>query len=89
MNRHAKILGVILLSLLIAYSLFGLNKPTVIFWAIALCVGYGLLFTSMKIWQKRKIRKYHRKYKTIPSSYEDLEKQLKSSISIMPHLKKN
>ena len=88
MNRHAKILGVILLSLLIAYSLFGLNKPTVIFWAIALCVGYGFLSTGKRIWQKRKIRKYHKKHKTIPKTYEDLEKHLKSSISVMPHLKK-
>jgi|TARA_B100001964_G_scaffold243757_1_gene322747 hypothetical protein len=88
MNRHAKILGVILLSLLIAYSLFGLNKPTVIFWAIALCVGYGLLFVSVRKWRKRKIRKYHRKHKTIPSTYEDLEKRLESSFSIIPNLKK-
>jgi len=91
MNKHIKILVVILLSLFIAYSLFGLNALTVIFWTIALCVGYGLLLTSMRIWQKRKIRKYHKKHKTIPKTYEDLEKHLKSSISVMPqmlHLKK-
>ena len=88
MNKHTKILAVILLGLFIAYSLFGLNGLTVIFWAIALCVGYGLLLASMRIWQKRKIRKYHKKHKTIPKTYEDLEKHLKSSISVMPHLKK-
>ena len=88
MNKHTKILAVILLGLFIAYNLFGLNGFTVIFWAIALCVGYGLLLTSMRIWQKRKIRKYHKKHKTIPKTYEDLEKHLKSSISVMPHLKK-
>ncbi len=88
MNKHIKILAVILLSLFIAYSLFGLNGLTVIFWALALCVGYGLLLASMRIWQKRKIRKYHKKHKTIPKTYEDLEKHLKSSISVMPHLKK-
>ncbi len=88
MNKHIKILAVILLSLFIAYSLFGLNELTVIFWTIALCVGYGLLLASMRIWQKRKIRKYHKKHKTIPKTYEDLEKHLKSSISLMPHLKK-
>ena len=55
MNKHAKILAVILLGLFIAYNLFGLNGLTVIFWAIALCVGYGLLLASMRIWQKRKI----------------------------------
>ena len=87
MNKHIKILAVILLSLFIAYSLFGLNGFTVIFWTIALYVGYGLLLTSMRIWQKRKIRKYHKKH-TIPKTYEDLEKHLKSSISVMPHLKK-
>ena len=88
MNKHTKILAVILLGLFIAYNLFGLNGFTVIFWAIALCVGYGLLLASMRIWQKRKIRKYHKKHKTIPKTYEDLEKYLKSSISVMPHLKK-
>ena len=88
MNKHTKILAVILLGLFIAYNLFGLNGLTVIFWAIALCVGYGLLLASMRIWQKRKIRKYHKKHKTIPKTYEDLEKHLKSSISVMPHLKK-
>ena len=89
MNKHIKILAVILLSLFIAYSLFGLNGLTVIFWTIALYVGYGLLLTSMRIWQKRKIRKYHKKHKTIPKTYEDLEKHLKSSISVMSHSKKN
>jgi hypothetical protein len=88
MNKHTKILAVILLSLFIAYNLFGLNGLTVIFWAIALCVGYGLLLASMRIWQKRKIRKYHKKHKTIPKTYEDLEKHLKSSISVIPHSKK-
>ena len=88
MNKHTKILAVILLGLFIAYNLFGLNGLTVIFWAIALCVGYGLLLASVRIWQKRKIRKYHKKHKTIPKTYEDLEKHLKSSISVMPHLKK-
>ena len=88
MNKHTKILAVILLGLFIAYNLFGLNKLTVIFWAIALCVGYALLLASMRIWQKRKIRKYHKKHKTIPKTYEDLEKHLKSSISVMPHSKK-
>ena len=83
-----KLLGILVLGLFIAYNLFGLNKLTVIFWAIALCVGYALLFTSMRIWQKRKIRKYHKKHKTIPKSYEDLEKRLKSSISVVPRLKK-
>ena len=89
MNKHTKILAVILLSLFIAYNLFGLNGLTVIFWAIALCIGYGLLLTSVRIWQKRKVRKYHKKHKTIPETYEDLEKHLKSSISVMPRLKKN
>ena len=88
MNKYTKILAAILLCLFIAYNLFGLNGLTVIFWAIALCVGYGLLLASMRIWQKRKIRKYHKKHKTIPKTYEDLEKHLKSSISVMPHLKK-
>ena len=88
MNKHTKILAIILLGLFIAYNLFDLNGLTVIFWAIALCVGYGLLLASMKIWQKRKIRKYHKKHKTIPKTYEDLEKHLKSSVSVMPHLKK-
>ena len=88
MNKHTKILAAILSCLLIAYYLFGLNGFTVIFWAIALCVGYGLLLASMRIWQKRKIRKYHKKHKTIPKTYEDLEKHLKSSISAMPNLKK-
>ena len=88
MNKHIKILVVILLSLFIAYSLFGLNALTLIFWTIAFYVGYGLLLTSMRIWQKRKIRKFHKKHKTIPKTYEDLEKHLKSSISVMPHLKK-
>ena len=58
MNKHTKILAAILLCLFTAYNLFGLNGLTVIFWAIALCVGYALLFASMRIWQKRKIRKY-------------------------------
>ena len=88
MNKHTKILAVILLGLFIVYNLFGLNGFTVIFWAIALYVGYGLLLASMRIWQKREIRKYHKKHKTIPKTYEDLEKHLKSSISVMPHLKK-
>ena len=88
MNKHIKILTVVLLGLLIAYNLFGLNELTVIFLTIALCVGYGLLLTSMRIWQKRVIRKYHKKHKTIPKTYEDLEKHLKSSISVMPHPKK-
>ena len=88
MNKHTKILAIILLGLFIAYNLFDLNGITVIFWAIALYVGYGLLLASMRIWQKRKIRKYHKKHKTIPKTYEDLEKHLKSSISLMPHLKK-
>ena len=88
MNKHTKILAVILLGLFIAYNLFDLNGITVIFWAIALYVGYGLLFASMRIWQKRKIRKYHKKHKTIPKTYEDLEKYLKSSVSVIPHLKK-
>ena len=83
-----KFLAILVLGLFIAYSLFGLNKLTVVFWAIALCVGYGLLLASMRIWQKRKIRKYHKKHKTIPRTYEDLEKHLKSSISVMPHSKK-
>ena len=89
MNKHTKILAAILLCLFIAYSLFGLNGLTVIFWAIALSVGYGLLLASMRIWQKREIRKYHKKHKTIPKTYEDLEKHLKSFISVTPHLKKN
>ena len=88
MNKHTKILAVILLGLFIAYNLFGLNGLTVIFWAIGLYVGYGLLLASMRIWQKREIRKYHKKHKIIPKTYEDLEKHLKSSISVMPHLKK-
>ena len=88
MNKHTKILAVILLGLFIAYNLFGLNGLTVIFWAIALCIGYGLLLASMRIWQKRKIRKYHKKHKTIPHTYEDLEKRLETSISIIPNLKK-
>jgi hypothetical protein len=83
-----KLLGILVLGLFIAYNLFDLNGMTVIFWAIALCVGYGLLLASMRIWQKRKIRKYHKKHKTIPKTYEDLEKHLKSSVSVMPHLKK-
>ena len=88
MNKHTKILAVILLGLFIAYNLFDLNGITVIFWAIALYVGYGLLLASMRIWQKRKIRKYHKKHKTIPKTYEDLEKHLKSSVSVIPRLKK-
>ena len=88
MSKHTKILAAILLCLFIAYNLFGLNGFTVIFWAIVLYVGYGLLIVSMRIWQKRKIRKYHKKHKTIPKTYEDLEKHLKSSVSVMPHLKK-
>jgi O-antigen/teichoic acid export membrane protein len=88
MNKYTKILAVILLGLFIAYNLFDLNGITVIFWAIALYVGYGLLLASMRIWQKRKIRKYYKKHKTIPKTYEDLEKHLKSSVSVMPHLKK-
>ena len=88
MNKHTKILAVILLGLFIAYNLFDLNGITVIFWAIALCVGCGLLLASMKIWQKRKIRKFHKKHKAIPKTYEGLEKYLKSSISVIPHLKK-
>ncbi len=88
MNKHTKILAAILLCLFIAYSLFDLNGLAVIFWAIALCIGYGLLLTSMRIWQKRIIRKYHKKHKTIPKTFEDLEKHLKSSISVMSHSKK-
>ncbi|MBO6491710.1 MAG: hypothetical protein HVK27_00085 [Pelagibacteraceae bacterium] len=88
MNKHTKILAVILLGLFIAYNLFDLNGITVIFWAIALYVGYRLLLASIRMWQKRKIRKYHKKHKTIPRTYEDLEKHLKSSISVMPHSKK-
>jgi hypothetical protein len=88
MNKHTKILAAILLCLFIAYSLFDLNGLAVIFWAIALCVGYGFLSTGKRIWQKRKIRKYHKKHKTIPKTYEGLEKYLKSYISVMPHLKK-
>ena len=83
-----KFLAILVLGLFIAYNLFDLNGLTVIFWAIALYAGYGLLLASMRIWQKRKIRKYHKKHKTIPKTYEDLEKHLKSSISVMPHLKK-
>ena len=64
MNKHTKILTVILLGLFIVYNLFDLKGLTVIFWAIALCVGYALLLASMRIWQKRKIRKYHKKHKT-------------------------
>ena len=89
MNKYTKIFAVILLSLFVAYYLFGLNGSTVIFWAMPLCVGYGLLLAGMRIWQKRKIRKYHKKHKTIPKTYENLEKYLKSSVSVMPHLKKN
>ena len=88
MNKHTKILAAILLGLFITYNLFGLNKLAVIFCAIALCIGYGLLLASMKIWQKRIIRKYHKKHKTIPKTYEDLEKHLKGFISLTPHLKK-
>lgn len=83
-----KFLAILVLGLFIVYNLFDLNGLTVIFWAIALYVGYGLLLASMRILQKRKIRKYHKKHKTIPKTYEDLEKHLKSSISVMPHLKK-
>ena len=83
-----KLLGILVLGLFIAYSLFGLNGLTVVFWIIALCAGYGLLLANMRIWQKRKIRKYHKKHKTIPKTYEDFEKHLKSSISVVPHLKK-
>ena len=78
-----------LLVLFIAYNLFDLNGLTVIFWAIALYVGCGLLLANTRIWQKRKIRKYHKKHKTIPKTYEDLEKHLKSSVSVIPRLKKN
>ena len=88
MNKHIKILALILLGFVIVYNLFGLNGSTVIFWTIALYVGYGLLLASMRKWKKRKIRKYHKKHKTIPKTYEDLEKHLKSSISVMSHLKK-
>ena len=63
---------ILVLGLFTAYNLFDLNGLTVIFWAIALYVGYGLLLASMRIWQKRKIRKYHKKHKTIPNTYEDL-----------------
>ena len=83
-----KFLAILVLGLFIAYNLFGLNKLTVVFSIIALCAGYGLLLVSMRKWQKRKIRKYHKKHKTIPKTYEDLEKHLKSSASVMPHLKK-
>jgi hypothetical protein len=83
-----KFLAILILGSFITYKLFGLNELTVIFWAIALYVGYSLLLASMRIWQKRKIRKYHKKHKTIPNTYEDLEKHLKSSVSVMPHLKK-
>jgi len=83
-----KLLGILVLGLFIAYSLFGLNKLTVVFSIIALCAGSALLLASMRKWQKRKIRKYHKKHKTIPKTYEDLEKHLKSSISAMPHFKK-
>ncbi len=88
MNKHIKILALILLGFVIVYNLFGLNGSTVIFWTIALYVGYGLLLASMRKWKKRKIRKYHKKHKTIPKTYEGLEKYLKSYISVMPHLKK-
>jgi len=88
MNKHIKILAAILLGLFIACSLFDLNGLTVIFWGIALYVGYNLLLASTRIWQKRKIRKYHKKHKTIPKTFEDLEKHLKSSISVMSHSKK-
>ena len=88
MNKHIKILALILLGFVIVYNLFGLNGSTVIFWTIALYVGYGLLLASMRKWKKRKIRKYHKKHKTIPKTYEDLEKHLKGSISVVPHLKK-
>ena len=47
MNKHTKILAVILLGLFIAYNLFDLNGITVIFWAIALYVGYRLLLASI------------------------------------------
>jgi len=87
-NFMKKFLVILVLGLFIAYYLFGLNGLAVIFWAIALCVGYGLLLAGMRIWQKREIRKYHKKHKTIPKTYEDLEKHLKNSISVMSHLKK-
>jgi hypothetical protein len=83
-----KLLWIVVLGSFITYNLFDLNGLTVIFLAIALYVGYGLLLASTRIWQKRKVRKYHKKHKTIPETYEDLEKYLKSSISVMPHLKK-
>ena len=53
-----------------------------------IAILYALLLASKRIWQKRKIRKYHKKHKTIPKTYEGLEKYLKSSISVIPHLKK-
>ena len=84
-----KFLAILVLGLFIAYYLFGLNELAVIFWAIAFCAGYVSLSASIRIWQKREIRKYHKKHKTIPKTYEDLEKHLKSSVSVMPHLKKN
>ena len=83
-----KFLAILVLGLFIAYYLFGLNELAVIFWAIAFCAGYVSLSASIRIWQKREIRKYHKKHKTIPKTYEDLEKHLKSSVSVMPHLKK-
>ena len=83
-------MAVILLGLFIAYNLFGSNGLTVIFWAIALCVGYGLLLASYENMAKKGNKKIPtKKHKTIPKTYEDLEKHLKSSTSVMPHLKKN
>ena len=59
-----KFLAILILGSFITYKLFGLNELTVIFLAIALYIGYSLLLASIRIWQKRKIRKYHKKHKT-------------------------
>ena len=88
MNKHIKILLVILLSLFIAYSLFGLNALTLIFWAGVLYVGYALLLLGMRIERERELKEYNKKHKTTFNTYENLYKCLKSSILIMPHLKK-
>ncbi len=65
------------------------NGLAVIFWAGVLYVGYALLLLGMRIERERELKEYNKKHKTTFNTYENLYKCLKSSILIMPHLKKN
>jgi len=57
MKKAILILG---LGLFIVYNQFDLNRLTVIFWIIALCIGYGLLLANMRIWlANKKWRIFH------------------------------